>query len=460
MKKIIHLVKLSFQNQEIDFTNISIKSAIFILAMPMIIEMMMESIFAVVDAFYVGRLGDLALATVGLTESVLMIVYSIGMGISMAGTAIIARRFGEKKYKEAGTSAFQLITTGFVLSLLISLISLFFAKDILGLMGATKEIIEFGSGYTQITFGSNVVIVLLFLINGIFRGAGSAQIAMKTLILANGLNLILDPLFIFGWGSWEGFGIEGAAIATVTGRSVGIIYQVYHLINGKKLLKIARENITLKLSEVRHILKIAAGGMGQFLIDSASWIALSRIVAESGESAIAGYTIAFRVIIFTILPSWGLSGAAATLVGQNLGANNPLRAEKSVWITAKYNMLFLGGVMVLFYFFGTNISSLFTSNSETISIANSALTIITFGYVFFGLGMVIVQAFNGAGDTKTPMFINILVLWFMELPFAYYLAIPCDMGPKGVFISIAVCHSIHAIVSLFIFKRGKWKTIK
>jgi putative MATE family efflux protein len=460
MQKLRSIFKMAFSNEEFDFTTLPLRRAIFVLAIPMIIEMMMESIFAVVDAFFVGRLGDLALATVGLTESALMVVYSVGMGISMAATAMVARRFGEKNFFEAGTAAFQLITTGVFLSLTISILTYFYAENILEIMGASAKVIAYGSGYTRIIFASNIAIVLLFLVNGIFRGAGSAKLAMKTLILANGINLLLDPLFIFGFGSWEGWGLEGAAIATATGRSIGILFQLYHLLNGKKTMRIIRANIQLKWNDVVQIFKVSVGGMGQFLIDSLSWILIGRIIAEFGDSAVASYTVAFRVIVFTILPSWGLAGAAATLVGQNLGAQNYQRAEDSVWMTAKYNMIFLGLVMVLFMLFGNSIAGLFTDNPKTIEVANLALTVITLGYVFFGLGMVMIQAFNGAGDTKTPMYINIMVLLILEAPLAYFLSIHLKYGPIGVFSAIAICHSLHALVSFYWFRKGRWKQVK
>lgn len=460
MKKLLNVIRLSFSDQDFDFTTLSIKSSIVILAIPMIIEMLMESVFAVVDIFFVGRLGKEALATVGLTESVLMIVYSIGMGVSMAATALVARRFGEKKYKEAGTSAFQLIATGGIIALVISIGSFFFAENLLGLMGASEAVVAYGKGYTQIIFASNIVIVLLFLINGIFRGAGNAQLAMRTLIIANGINIVLDPILIFGIGSWAGFGLKGAAIATTIGRGIGVGYQCYQIFNGKHLITIARENIAIKWQEIKKILSISAGGMGQFLIDSVSWILLSRLIASFGDTAIAGYTVAFRVIVFTILPAWGLSGAVSTLVGQNLGANKIERAEASVRLTSVLTMSFLFLVSVVFFLFGDSIAGIFTKEVPTIEIASKALKIITLGYLFFGLGMVLIQAFNGAGDTKSPMVINVSVLLCLELPLAYFLAKNMNWGVDGIFISIALCHSLHAVVCWFWFKKGSWKKVQ
>lgn len=454
------LIKRSLSGEEFDFTTLPLKTSVFLLAIPMILEMMMESVFAVVDILYVGQLGNQALATVGLTESILMIIYSIGMGISMAATAMVARRFGEKNFKEAGTAAFQLIVTGGVLAILLGVSTFAFAPELLGLIGADEELVNYGAGYTRIIFAGNIVIVLLFLINGIFRGAGNPQLAMRTLMLSNGLNIVLDPLFIFGLGPIPGFGIEGAAIATTTGRGIGVIYQLYHLLGGKHQLRILKENLVLQWNTVMRILSVSAGGMGQFLIDSASWIFLTKLIASFGTDVVAGYTIAFRVIIFSILPAWGFSGSAATLVGQFLGAKKPQLAEASVWITVRYNVAFLAGITVLFLLFGGPISSLFTDNQTAIDISSQALSIITLGYIFFGLGMVLIQAFNGAGDTKTPMVINILVLWLIEIPMAYILATPLGMGPQGIFFAIAICHSLHALVCWYWFRKGRWKLVQ
>ncbi|AKQ46789.1 multidrug transporter MatE [Rufibacter radiotolerans] len=459
-KELFHLIWAAVKGQEQDYTRLSLKKSIVLLATPMILEMLMESLFAVVDIFLVGRLGPYALATVGLTESILMIVYSVGMGLSMAGTAMVARRFGEKNYTQAGTTTFQILVTGAVLALLASSLTFFFAPEILQLMGADQEVITRGIGYTRIIFGSNLIIILLFLINGAFRGAGQPHLPMRALWLANGINIVLAPLLIFGWGPVPAYGLEGAAWATTIGRSTGVIYQLYHLLNGKHHLKIARENLVLSYAVILKILKVSVGGMGQFLIDSASWIFLTRIIAEFGSNALAGYTISFRVIMFTLLPAWGLSSAAATLVGQNLGAHKPRRAEVSVLLTARYNMIFLGAITVIFFFFGEHLSRLFTQEPEVIAVASEGLKIITLGYIFFGLGMVMVQAFNGAGDTRTPAFINIFVLWLLEIPMAYLLAVYWGLGVTGIFVTIACCHSFHSLVSWWLFRKGRWKTVK
>lgn len=451
------LIKEALLGKEQDFTRLPLKTAIFILAIPMILEMMMESAFAIVDIFFVAKLGEHAIATVGLTESVVVLTYALGFGISMAATALISRRFGEKKYSEAGTATFQLLLVGVILSLILGFGGWFFAADLLRLMGADAQVIESGSNYAKIVFAGNTAIMLLFLCNGAFRGAGQAHHAMRSLWIANGLNIVLDPLLIFGFGTWNGYGLEGAAIATTFGRSVGVIYQLYHLFNGKHKLKILSENIRFSWETIKKIIELSIGGMGQFLIDSLSWVALTRMIAEFGSASLAGYTIAFRVLIFTILPAWGLSGAAATLVGQNLGAKKARRAELAVWLTARYNVIYMASVTGIYLLFSTQLAGLFTSKEEVLAVAAQGLWVIALGYVFFAVGMVLTQAFNGAGDTKTPAWINTAVLLCLEIPLAYLLAFPLGLNHLGVFIAIAVCHSLHAVVSLYFFKKGKWK---
>jgi putative MATE family efflux protein len=452
------LIKDAILGKEQDFTSLPLKTAIFVLAIPMILEMMMESAFAVVDIFFVAKLGEHAIATVGLTESVIVITYAIGFGISMAGTALISRRFGEKEYREAGTATFQLLIVGMIISIFLGLGGWFFAGDLLRVMGAEEAVVKSGTNYARIVFAGNMAIMLLFLINGAFRGAGQAHLAMRSLWIANGLNIILDPLLIFGIGSWAGFGLDGAAIATTFGRSIGVVYQFYHLFNGKHKLKILRHNLIVKWETIRKIIDLSLGGMGQFLIDSISWVALTRMNAEFGSAALAGYTIAFRVLIFTILPAWGLSGAAATLVGQNLGAKEVDRAEKAVWLTTRYNVIFMASVTGIYLLFNQQLAGFFTDIPEVREIAAQGLWVISIGYVFFAVGMVLTQAFNGAGDTKTPAWINTGVLLAMEVPLAYFLAFPMGLKYLGIFIAIAFCHSFHALVSLYFFKRGKWKT--
>jgi len=421
---------------------------------------MMESLFAVVDIFFVAKLGEHAIATVGLTESVVVLVYAVGFGISMAATALISRRFGEKKYSEAGSAAFQLLIVGGAISVILGILGWIFAGDILGLMGAEPAVVASGVMYSRIIFAGNTAIMLLFLINGAFRGAGQAHHAMRSLWIANGLNIFLDPLFIFGFGTWSGWGLEGAAVATTFGRGVGVLYQLYHLFNGKHKLKILKENIEISWEIIKKIMSISIGGMGQFLIDSVAWIALTRMNAEFGSTALAGYTIAFRILIFTILPAWGLSGAAATLVGQNLGAKQLQRAEDAVWITTRYTVIFMASVTGIYLLFASSLAGIFTDIPEIQAIAAQGLQVIACGYVFFAIGMVLTQAFNGAGDTKTPAWINIGVLWFMEIPLAYLLAFTFELEYLGIFIAIAFSHSFHSLVTLFIFRKGKWKTMK
>ncbi len=451
------LIKDALLGKEQDFTRLPLKTAIFILALPMILEMMMESSFAIVDLFFVAQLGEYAIATVGLTESVIVLTYALGFGLSMAATALVSRRFGEKNYKDAGAATFQLLLVGTFISIVLGVLGWTFAADLLRLMGAEEHLIESGSNYARIVFAGNTAILLLFLCNGAFRGAGQAHHAMRSLMIANGLNIVLDPLLIFGIGSWEGFGLDGAAIATTFGRSMGVVYQLYHLFNGKHKLKILRENMALSWETIKKILELSLGGMGQSLIDSLSWVALTRMIAEFGSAALAGYTIAFRILIFTILPSWGLSGAAATLVGQNLGAQKQRRAELAVWLTVRYNVIFMASVTGIYLLFSKHLVGLFTSIPLVKDVAAQGLWIISLGYVFFAIGMVLTQAFNGAGDTKTPAWINALVLLGLEIPLAYLLAFWLGLSYVGIFISIAFCHSLHALVSLYFFKKGKWK---
>ncbi|RIW14467.1 MATE family efflux transporter [Algoriphagus lacus] len=454
------LIKDAILGKEQDFTSLPLRTAIVVLAIPMILEMMMESAFAVVDIFFVAKLGEYAIATVGLTESVIVLTYAIGFGISMAGTALISRRFGEKEYHEAGTATFQLLIVGGVISIFLGVGGWIFAADLLRIMGAEESVVLSGTNYARIVFAGNTAIMLLFLINGAFRGAGQAHLAMRSLWIANGLNIVLDPLLIFGIGSWDGFGLDGAAIATTFGRSIGVIYQFYHLFNGKHKLKILKENLHVKWETIRKIIDLSLGGMGQFLIDSVSWVALTRMNAEFGSAALAGYTIAFRVLIFTILPAWGLSGAAATLVGQNLGAKEPGRAEEAVWLTTRYNVIFMASVTGIYLLFNQQLAGFFTDIPEVRDVAAQGLWVIVLGYIFFAVGMVLTQAFNGAGDTRTPAWINIGVLLGMEVPLAYLLAFTFDMKYLGIFIAIAICHSFHALVSLYFFRKGKWKTMK
>ena len=444
-----------------DYTSGSIDKAIVLLAIPMILEMSMESLFAVVDVFYVSQLHDNdAVATVGLTESVLTLIYSLAMGLSMGATAMVARRVGERNIKAAQVAAMQAIYIGLGLSLLITVVGVFFSEDILRLMGARETLIENNAGYTRWMFTGNITIMLLFLINGIFRGAGNASIAMRALLLANGLNIILDPLFIFGFGPVPAYGVEGAAIATNIGRGTGILFQLYHLFRGKSLIKLHGANSTVLWDIIWRIIKVSAGGTGQFLIGSASWIFLVRILSDFGSTAVAGYTIAIRVIVFAILPAWGMANAAATLVGQNLGAGHPERAEKSVWRAAFINMVFLAMVTLLFFGLAPYIIHLFTTDELVLKNGIKCLQIVSVGYIFYAYGMVVGQSFNGAGDTRTPTLISFFGFWIFQIPMAYALANWFGAGTTGVFSAIPIAESLMAVASILIFRQGKWKAVK
>lgn len=457
---LFHFIKDSIKGSQEDFTKGSMRRAVFMLAIPMILEMCMESVFAVVDIFFVGRLGKDAAATVGLTEAFLMIIYSIAIGLSMAATAMVARRVGEKNIEEASRSAMQAVILALVCTAVISVLGFIFAKDILQLLDAPETVLAIGVPYARTMLGGCIVIIMLFLINGIFRGAGDAGIAMKSLWLANICNIILCPILIFGWGPVPALGLTGAAVATTTGRGIGVCYQVFHLTKGKGLLTIKWTHFVPQVQIIKSLINVATTSTLQFLIATASWLFLARIVAGFGSNAIAGYTIALRIISFFILPAWGLSNAAATLVGQNLGAKEPDRAEKSVWITAKYNMIFMAIVTVIFFFFAKPIVSLINNQAEVVAVAIQALQIVSVGYIAYGLGMVLMNAFNGAGDSRTPTYINLAGFWGFQIPLAYTLAIYFDLGPKGVFLAIVIAETALTIATYFIFRKGFWKKVK
>jgi putative MATE family efflux protein len=401
-----------------------------------------------------------AVATIGLTESVITLVYAVAIGLSMAATAVVARRIGEKDHKGANESAVQVIILGITVAIFISIIGILFPKEILSLMGAEADLIEEGYGYTQILLGGNITIMLLFLINAIFRGAGNASIAMWTLVLSNGLNIILDPIFIFGLGPIPAYGVKGAAIATTIGRGTAVIWQLLVLFNGWGIIKITMETVAIKASVMFNLIKVSLGGIGQFLIGTSSWVFLVRIMSEFGSEVLAGYTIAIRVMMFTLMPSWGMSNAAATLVGQNLGANKPDRAEQSVWKTGKYNAWFMGMVSLGYIFFGTHILGWFSEETDVIKYGALCLQVIAAGYIFYAYGMVVIQSFNGAGDTKTPTYINFVCFWLFQLPFAYAMAFVFNVGPIGVFLAITLAEMLIAIIAIVLFKKGKWKEVK
>lgn len=460
IKKYIGYFWAALKGTEKNFTTGNINKAIFMLAIPMILEMVMESLFAIVDIYWVGKISTNAVATVALTESVIMIIYAVAIGLSMSATAMVARRIGENNEKKAATAAVQALIMAFGVSLVFSIVGLFFPKEILRLMGGEADLIEEGYRYTMIMLVGNLSVTFLFLINAVFRGAGDASMAMRSLLLANGLNIILDPIFIFGIGSWDGYGLEGAAIATTTGRSIGVIFQLIILFGGSSLIKIYWSTIKINVAVIISLIKISLGGIGQYLIGTLSWLFLVRISAEFGSEVLAGYAIAFRIIMFTILPSWGLANAAATLVGQNLGAGHPERAEKSVWYSAFYNFLFLGFVAVLFVVWAELFVGFFSNEPSVIDVGATALRYISFGYIFFAYGMAIGQAFNGAGDTKTPTYLNFFCFWCFEVPLAYLLAVTLGFGPKGIFGAIAIASSAWAVASVIIFRKGKWKKVK
>ena len=452
------LLKKALKGENIDATQGKVDTVIFLLAVPMIAEMLMESIFALVDIIFVSMISVEAVAVVGLTESTLTIIYSLGFGLSMGATALVARRVGEKDPKGAAEAGMQAIYLGLGLATIISLIGMFYSKDILILMGATDSMVETGKGYIQWMLCGNFAILLLFLINGIFRGAGDAGIAMRSLMLANLINIILDPLFIFGIWIFPELGVKGAAVATTIGRSVGVLYQLYYLVNGKSMIVLKGKIWEIKTHIIAQLMKLAAGTAGQFIIASASWIFLMRIMSEFGVNALAGFTTAIRIVVFTILPAWGISNAAATLVGQNLGANLPERAEKSVWRTGYFNMLFMGFVMVLFFAIPEQLIHIITRDEAVVKEGVLCLRILCLGYIAYGYEMVLANAINGAGDSKTPTIVNFFGFWILQIPLAYFLSTVLDLKSTGVYLAVPISEACMAIAFVIIFKRGKWKT--
>jgi len=447
-------------SEEIDYTKGSIARATFLLAVPMILEMAMESVFAIVDIFFVAGLGTDAVATVGLTESVITLLYALAIGLSMGTTALVARRIGEKDSAGASLATGQAMWMGIFVSVVVGFVGLFFARDILVLMGAEESVLASGVTYTRLMFGACFTIVFLFLINAIFRGAGDATRAMRALWLANGINIILDPCFIYGLGPFPAMGVTGAAVATNIGRGIGVLYGLYYLcdiynVGGR--IRLHWHDMKLHLPVVTALIRISVGGVAQFLVATASWVFLMRIVAESGGDAVAGYTIAVRVVMFTILPAWGLSNAAATLVGQNLGASLPERAEKTVWQIVKYNSYFMALVTLVLFVFADSIVGVFVDDVQVIEYGVQCLRIFALGLVFFGVNMAVVQAFNGAGDTMTPTWINIFCFWIVQVPLAYSLAVALELGPVGVFWAVFAADALAGVVGVIVFRRGRWK---
>ncbi len=459
LNRFFKLFKEAIKGTEREYTTGSIDRAIFLLSVPMVLEMLMEGLFAIVDIFFVSKLGKEATATIGLSEVVITQVIALAFGLSMATTAIVARRIGEKDREGANIAALQAIFIGIIVCTVIAIIFYFTSEDILRFMGGSETLIAIGNNYTRILLTGSSTVFFLFLLNAIFRGAGDASIAMRTLFIANGINIILDPLLIFGIGPFPELGVTGAAIATTTGRGVGVCYQLFHLFNGKSLIHLQRRHFVWVGDIVKKLVKVSSTGVLQMAIATLSWLFIIKIIALFGDAAVAGYSIGIRIIIFTILPAWGMASAAATLVGQNLGAMQPDRAEKSVWRSAFINMIFLTTISVVFLIFAPVIIPLFTKETEVIYHGILCLRIICLGYIFYAYGMVIGQAFNGAGDTITPTWINFVAFWLLQIPICYLLAKVLNWGPVGVYWGIAISESLLAVIAVYIFRKGKWKTV-
>ena len=443
-----------------DYTTLPLNRAVLLLAVPMVLEMSMESLFAVVDVFWVSRLGHEAVAVVGITESVMSLIYAVAIGISFAATAIVARRIGENNPSLAAQAAGQILVLGAAVAAAIGAVFGWFAGDILRLMGASPEVVSLGTGYARIMLGGNITVFLIFLINAVFRGAGDAVIAMRTLWLANGLNIVLDPCFIFGWGPFPEMGVAGAAVATNIGRGIGVLYQLWHLTARAGRVRIRLPDLRPHRDSLVTILKTSGNGIAQLLIATTSWVGLFKILAVFGSPVLAGYTIAIRVVIFALMPAWGLANAGATLVGQNLGAGHPDRAEKSVRLATRYNVIFLGGVGLLFIVFSRFIVGFFTTDPAVFPEAVRALWIISLAFPLYAAGMCLEATFNGSGDTWTPTRLNFFCLWLGQVPLAWLLAVPADLGPLGVYIAVPVSFTALTIWSAVLFRRGKWKEKK
>ncbi len=441
-----------------DYTQGDLRRAIFLLAVPMVLEMVMESLFAVADVFWVSHLGAEAVATVGLTESLMIIVYTLAVGLSIAATAVVARRTGEQDADGAARSAVQALALGGLVALALSVAGALAAPQLLRLMGASPGVLASGTTFTRVMLGGSATAFMLFIVNAAFRGAGDAAVAMRVLWLANGLNILLGPLLVFGVGPFPRMGVTGAAVATTLGRGVGVLYALHQLFRGSDHLRVARKHLVLEVKTMLRLLRLSLNGTFQVLVSSLSWIGLIRLMAAFGSGPMAGYTIAIRLVLFAILPAWGLSNAAATLVGQSLGAGKPDRAEQAVWQAARYNLAFLGGLGLLFQLLAPWIVGAFTSDPQVAPVAIFGLRAVAAGFPFFAFGMVLTQAFNGAGDTATPTWINLGVFWLFQLPLAWALARQPSIGYRGIFLAVLAAYSLLAVVSAYLFRKGRWRS--
>ncbi len=457
LRRLRKFIREALSDNETDLTEGRINRALGLLAVPMMLEMGMEAIFAVVDIAFVSRLGTDAIAVVGLTEALITVLYALAIGLGMGVTAMISRRIGAKDPIAAAYVMGQAIWVGAGLAIIIGIFGVVFASDLLRMMGATESVISEGSSFTAILLGGNASILYLFLLNAGFRGAGDAPVALRSLTLANGLNIILDPCLIFGLGPFPELGVAGAAVATTIGRGIGVLYLFWYLFGGRGRLQFRLRNLAISPDLIRRMISISIGGIGQFLIATSSWIAIMRVVALYGSAPIAAYTIALRLIEFVFLPAWGLGNAAATLVGQNLGAGKPERAEESVRLASRYNVMFMTIVGAGFVVFAPAIVGLFTSDQEILRYGTNCLRILGLGYPMYAVGMIVIQAINGAGDTRTPSFLNFICFWIVQIPLAYWLATSAGMGPNGVFLSIVVSESLLTIFGVIVFRQGKWR---
>jgi putative MATE family efflux protein len=453
------VIVASLKGHHYDFTAAPMNRAVLLLAIPMVLEMIMESLFAVVDVFFVSHLGKDAIAVVGLTESVMSLIYAVAIGISFAATSMVSRRIGEKNPELAARTAAQIVLLGFAAAAGIGAVGAWFADDILRLMGASESVVSMGTDFARIMLGGNATVFLIFLINAAFRGAGDAVIAMRTLWLANGLNILLGPCFIFGLGPFPELGLTGAAIATNIGRGTGVLYQLWHLAGHHSRLKVRIAHFLPDREILVAVLRLAKNGVAQLLISTTSWVGLFKILAMFGSTTLAGYTIAIRIVIFALMPAWGLANAGSTLVGQNLGAGLPDRAERAVRIATRFNMMFLGAVGLGFTLFSVPLIGIFTQDPEVAKQGVRALWIISLAFPLYAAGMCMEGAFNGAGDTATPTRLNFFCFWLGQVPLAWLLAIPLGMGPTGVFIAVPVSFSVLALWSLLLFRRGRWKSM-